>query len=244
MRKILSLVLSLLIFNPSVPVLEAANLFNNSNLGEGMSPQAGKKQYNQQFPFKAGDGVMISTFPDTTSFIHGIYAIDDQGYIELPITGKIKITSMSTEDLKKYIQTTFRSYLRISSGIQVKPLVRISLLGGFQRPGLYYVDFNTSLWEAIRMVGGPVMEEGIYEMHWQRDGEEKGDDLTRLFEKGVSLKKMGFQSGDQIWTPSPDARTFWTTVGEIMPLLTFLTTLAYLYMTYRRDMIYFQQLSR
>ena len=242
MQKIFSIILSILIFNPAIPMLEAANLFDNPGSEESANPQKGKKQVNRSFPFKAGDGVMISTFPDTTSFIHGIYAIDDQGNIELPIIGKLKITSMSTEDLKKYVQTNFRSYLRSSSGVYVKPLVRISLLGGFQRPGLYYVDYNTSLWEAIRMVGGPLLEEGIYDMHWQRDGDEKGDDLTRLFEKGVSLKKMGFQSGDQIWTPSPDARTFWTTVGEIMPLLTFMTTLAYLYMTYRRDMIYFQQI--
>ncbi len=242
MKKILSVVLSVLIFNPSIAVPEAAALFNTANSAGSANPQTGKNQTTQQFPFKAGDGVLISTFPDTTSFIHGIYAIDDQGYIELPITGKIKITAMSTEDLKKYVQTNFRSYLRSASGVYVKPLVRISLLGGFQRPGLYYVDYSTSLWETIRMVGGPIMEEGIYDMHWQRDGEEKGDDLTHLFERGVSLKKMGFKSGDQIWTPSPDARTFWTTVGEIMPLLTFMTTLAYLYLAYRRDLIYLQQI--
>ena len=242
MKRTLSLILSLLILNPSIPLLEASSSFDNHNTMKSANPQKSKQRSTGKLPFKAGDGVLISTFPDTTSFIHGIYAIDDQGYIELPITGKIKITSMSIDDLKKYIQTNFRSYLRSSSGVYVKPLVRISLLGGFQRPGLYYVDYNSSLWEAIRLVGGPVNEEGIYKMHWQRDGEEKGDDLTSLFEKGISLKKMGFKSGDQIWTPSPDARTFWTTLSDIMPLLTFMTTLAYLYLTYQRDMIYFQQM--
>ncbi|HGY56242.1 MAG TPA: hypothetical protein ENK44_11095 [Caldithrix abyssi] len=233
MKKIISVVLCILILNPSVSIIQAAETFS----AWALTGEAGldKDPDLPQHPFTPGDGILISTLPDTSSFLNGIFPIDDRGYVELPITGKIRITNMSVEEVKKYIRTNFVNYLGDPEALYVKPVIRISLLGGFQRPGLYYVDYQSSLWDVVRLAGGPLKEEGIYEMHWQRNGEEKTDDLTQLFERGASLKKIGIKSGDQIWTPSPDARTFWTTVAEVMPMLTFFTTLVYLYMTYRRD---------
>ena len=32
---------------------------------------------------------------------------------------------------------------------------------------------------------------------------------------GMSLRSMGFKSGDQIWTPSPGDRTVWDTIRDI-----------------------------
>ncbi len=189
-----------------------------------------------EYPFKPGYGLMVSTLPDTTNLLMGIYAIDDRGYAEFPIIGKVKVSEMKRPQLIEFLKTQFRNYLRYPN-IYVKPMVRVSLLGGFMRPGLYYVDIHNSLWQVVQRAGGTLRENGIYKMKWERRHDEQVDDLTPYFEKGVSLKEMGFNSGDQIWTPSPDRRTFWDTVGDVMPILTFATTIWAMYNTYQRDVV-------
>ncbi|EHO41906.1 polysaccharide export protein [Caldithrix abyssi DSM 13497] len=190
----------------------------------------------EKYPFKPGDGLMISTLPDTTSFINGVYPIDDRGFAELPMIGKVNVSKMTVHQLVAFLRKNYESYLRFPN-IYVKPLARVSLLGGFTRPGLYYVDVNSSLWDLIYMAGGTLTEDGIYEMHWQRNEKERSGDLTGFFESGISLKKMGFKSGDIFWTPSPTRRTFWDKVRDVMPILTFATTVWAIYNTYQRDIL-------
>jgi len=188
------------------------------------------------YPFKPGDAFLVNTFPDTSSFLNGTYPIDDRGYAEFLIIGKIQVSKMTMVELKDILKATFQSYLR-GPNLYIKPLVRVSLSGGYVRPGLYYMDYNTSIWEVIRMGGGPILEEGLYETTWQRDGDEV-EDIIPYFEKGVSLKRMGFKSGDQLWTPTTLPRTFWDYTRDIMPILTFAMTIYMTYYTIQRDFNY------
>ncbi len=193
-------------------------------------------QTKQIHPFTPGDAISVSTFPDTTSFLNGIFPIDQEGMAEFPIAGKVKISTMTQDGLKKYLLKEFKDYLKYPN-LYIKPLVRISLLGGFMRPGLYYIDIKNSLWQAVYTAGGTLLEEGIYDMRWERNGNEQAGNIASLFEKGVSLEKMGFKSGDQIWTPSPNRRTVWDTIRDVMPILTFTTSIWLMYNTYQRDLI-------
>jgi len=191
------------------------------------------------YPFKPGDGVAINTFPDTSSFLNDVFPIDDRGYAEFPIVGKVKVSAMTRAELQNYLKETFKGWLR-NPTIYVKPVIRISLLGGFFRPGLYYVDQNSSLWQAVRLAGGPVLEEGVYDMKWERNGDEQKGDLTQFFEAGISLRRMGFRSGDQLRTRPPDARTTWDTINNLMPIISLVTTITLSYMTYQQSMLAYQ----
>lgn len=193
-------------------------------------------QSEETYPFKPSDGVLVDVFPDTNSFLNKVFAIDDNGFSEFPIVGKVQVSNMTKIELSNFIKETYKIYLKFPN-VYVKPVVRISLLGGFSKPGLYYVDVNSSLWDVVFEAGGTVTEDGIYEMQWDRNNEIESDDIAPLFEKGISLRAMGFKSGDQIWTPSPDARTIWDTITDVMPILTFTTTVFVLYNTYQRDSI-------
>lgn len=193
-----------------------------------------------EFPFRPGDGLFINVFPDSGSFLNGTFSIDDRGFVELPILGKVNIAKMKREDLIAFLQDNYKSYLRFPN-IYVKPLARVSVLGGFVRPGLYYIDINNSIWDVVHLAGGTILEDGIYDMKWERSHEEKTDDLIPFFEQGMSLKRMGFRSGDQFWTPSPTRRTIWDTVRDVLPILTFTTTIWMLYNTYQRDTVLLQR---
>jgi protein involved in polysaccharide export with SLBB domain len=212
-----------------------AKVNNNSftlNLTQSQSTSAN--------PFKPGDGLFVNTFPDSNSFLNRVFPIDDRGYAEFPIVGKVSVSGMSEKQVVDFIKQTFKNYLRYPN-VYVKPMVRISMLGGFQRPGLYYVDLNNSLWDAVYKTGGPLLEDGVYEMHWQRNEDDRTSDIAKLFESGISLRAMGFKSGDQVWTPSPNSRTIWDTIADVMPVLTFATSVFIMYNTFRSQTLLLQR---
>ncbi len=107
-------------------------------------------------------------------------------------------------------------------------------------PGLYYFDYHQSLWDVVREAGGTSFEDGIKEMVWERNRDEVVDDLIPYFQKGVSLKNMGFRSGDQLWTPSSD-ETFWDSFRtDIIPIMSFATTIIFFYFSYQQQLALLQ----
>ncbi|RMI01040.1 MAG: hypothetical protein D6681_11050 [Calditrichaeota bacterium] len=182
--------------------------------------------------FIPGDAVKISTYPDTTTvtYLNRIFPIDDQGVVNLPIIGKVKISTMSEQELVDYLKRAYQDYLRYPV-IQVTPMIRASVLGGVARPGLYYIEPERSLWDLIQMAGGTTYEDGLKNMKWKRDRKVVRDNLLPFLQSGVSLRRMGFRSGDQIWVKRPDLPGFWTYLREtVVPLLSVTTTAVTLYL--------------
>ena len=185
--------------------------------------------------FLPGDGLWISTFPDTSSFLNRTFPIDGRGYVEFPLVGKVQVSAMTEEQIISFIKNNFRQYTR-SPHVSIKPMLRISMIGGFIRPGLYYVEYDNSFWNTIRLSGGPVMEDGLKEMQWERDGESMIEDLTPFFERGVSLRKMGFKSGDIVWTPSPTTETTGDLILKYgLPIITVTTSLVMMWLYYQQN---------
>jgi len=187
----------------------------------------------QRKPFVPGDAIMISAFPDTSSFLNQVYPIDDKGCIELPIYGKVKISNMIESELIEFLKTKYRDYLRFPY-LQVKPLIRVSILGGIPKPGFYYFDPNRSLWDLLYLAGGTIDEDGLKQMRWERDRKVIKKDLIPYLQQGNSLKSIGFRSGDQIWVRTPGKPGFWAKVRDYIPFFTLLTTSFTLYYTYQR----------
>lgn len=175
-------------------------------------------------PFLPGDAVEISVFPDTTSFINGVYPIDGTGSIYLPLSGKMMVNAMSDEAFLEFIKRTYKQYLR-SPNIQIRHLIRICMIGGFNKSGFYYVDPDETLWHVLYRAGGLVKEEAVYELTWHRGTKILSENMATMLESGQSLQQLGFKSGDQLNVPLPDTPTFWEDAGRFSPILTVLLTL-------------------
>ena len=104
---------------------------NSGENGHALSLQ-GSNQSN--LVFIPGDAVSISTLPDSTSLLNNVFPIDDRGYVELPVYGKTKISHMTRDQFVAFIREQYKDEL-IYPNIQVKPMIRISVLGGVPRPG-------------------------------------------------------------------------------------------------------------
>ncbi|NLE02236.1 MAG: hypothetical protein GX640_20430 [Fibrobacter sp.] len=197
-----------------------------------INPQAAAQSTGSQFI--AGDGVKIVLPLDSLSFLNGIYPIDDNGNIVLPIVGQYKITAVGALEFSSYLKKTFEQYLHYPE-VQVTPLIRVSLLGGFNRSGMYYVEPERSMRDLISMAGGTLHERGLKKMRWERDRKIMSKDLIPFLESGKSLRMIGFQSGDQIWTPSENRNFRETLVREVLPFATFFMSLYLGIMTIRND---------
>ncbi len=191
-----------------------------------------QQSFGSSSPFVPGDAIMVSTFPDTASFLNQSFPISDRGFIELPIYGKVRITDMSKAELENFIEEKFRDYLRFPY-VQIKPLIRVSILGGVPNPGLYYFDPDRSLWQLVYMAGGTVDEDGLKDMKWERNRDAVKKNLIPYLQNGISLKNMGFQSGDQILVKTPGKPGFIEKLSRFFPIFTFATSVFTFYYTYQ-----------
>lgn len=183
-------------------------------------------------PFKPGDGVRVSAFPDTLKIVNTVYPITERGYIDLPIYGKVKITDMTKVQLENFLKEKFKDYLRFPN-LQVQPMIRVSVLGGVPTPGFYYFDPDQSLWELLNKTGGTIDENGLKDMKWERDRKAVQKNLIPYLQSGVSMKNIGIRSGDQIWVKTPGKPGFIERLSTFFPIFTFVTGVFTFYYTYQ-----------
>lgn len=183
---------------------------------------SGSKQVDSAHPspFRAGDALEITTYPDTVAFPSGFYPIDGDGYTDFPIIGYTKVTEMSVSTLTTYLAEKYVDYMRYPT-MSVRPMIRVTLQGGFFQPGLYWVSPNASLWDALKVAGGTQRTDGCRKLKWERDNKVVSNNLVPFLESGQSLYQIGFQSGDQITVLQQQYRTKWDIFrGDVIPLLT------------------------
>jgi hypothetical protein len=90
------------------------------------------------------------------------------------------------------------------------PVVRLTMLGHWQRPGMHYVDPELSVWDACRVVGGPAGETSIDKWHVMRGSQLLGIHLLDEFSRGTSVRNAGIRSGDLFIIPVPNPQSgFW-----------------------------------
>lgn len=82
------------------------------------------------------------------------YTVNDSGYVEFPLIGKIMVNNLTVEQIREKIQENVNEYLKNTVVIVKLANFRVSMLGEFYRPGKYvvYQDKVTVL-EAIAMAG-------------------------------------------------------------------------------------------
>lgn len=149
----------------------------------------------------SGDVIRIKVFPDTSSFVSGSYVILDSGFVLLPLIGRTKVTHISVAGLTVQLTSAYAKYLAYPT-LQIDPLIRVSLLGGFIRPGMYFVSPFHPLSSALSTAGGTVRDDGLKMLRWERGGKVLARNLIALAEGRSSLWALGFESGDQICVTS------------------------------------------
>jgi protein involved in polysaccharide export with SLBB domain len=167
-----------------------------------------------------GAALRITVPLDDSSFLNGIYPIDDKGKAVIPIIGSIQVRNKTIDSLSRLIRSSLEQYMRYPE-LEIRQLIRASLQGGFAKPGFYYIEPEYSMWELIALAGGTTCESGLKKTEWKRNHQIISDNVISHIESGKSLKSIGFRSGDQLYTPV-DTRSFSEIfVRTVLPVLTF-----------------------
>ena len=148
--------------------------------------------------FQPGDAVRITIWREPQ--LSGDFSISSNGTVQLPLIGKVQVQGLTTMSLSSFLKAEFGAYLR-EPDIQVVPLIRVSVLGGVGKPGLFRAEPESSLWDLIAEAGGPVRGR-VKDMRVLRSGKVVIKDILTAYERGDSLLDIGIRTGDQITVPT------------------------------------------
>ena len=82
------------------------------------------------------------------------YTIDEEGCIELPLTGKVEVKNLTVEEAKNKLQAELDKYVNQTMLIVKLSNFNLTLLGEVTRPGMYKVyQSQINLFEAVSMAG-------------------------------------------------------------------------------------------
>jgi len=158
--------------------------------------------------FKPGDAVRVQVF-DLQMSEYGVhdlnlsanYPINPEGFIIMPLIGAVKVKGYTVYEVEKALQGRLSDELK-NLYVYVRPLMRITLQGAFNKPGAYHVDPSSSVWDVVKMAGGPSGEADLAKMRIERGGKVVIPKVLEAFEKSISLEEVGIASGDQIVVPA------------------------------------------
>ena len=167
------------------------------------SPVFGIPNVGSKNEFYPGDAVRITvieigrTTDQGTLNLSGDYKINSLGFVMLPLVGDVKVVGHDRVSLAKHLVELYSPYLK-EPYITAIPLIRVTLMGTFNKPGSYRISPESSLWELIEMAEGPKENCDLNSMRVERGGKILQKNLLQQFERGHSLVDIGIRTGDQI----------------------------------------------
>jgi polysaccharide export outer membrane protein len=104
-------------------------------------------------PFKSDAGGMPAALGPIPLFIAG-YSIDDDGYVTLPVLGKLKMAGLTLAEARQKLFEELDKYI-VDVTVDVKLVsFKVTVLGEVRTPGLhFYFNERITLFEAIGLAG-------------------------------------------------------------------------------------------
>ncbi|EJF09386.1 MULTISPECIES: polysaccharide biosynthesis/export family protein [Pontibacter] len=88
-----------------------------------------------------------------TMFLSG-YSVDDEGNVNLPNVGKVKVSGLTLQQTQELIQRNVDRYITNATVVVKLINFRVSVLGEVNRPGQYFVyNERATLFDALGMAG-------------------------------------------------------------------------------------------
>lgn len=126
----------------------------------------------QSYKFGPGDALKISVYQEPDLFVTA--EISQQGYIDMPLLGSIKMTGHTQQSAKEYLEQ------RLRDGYLVSPSVSITIdsyrpffiYGEVRNPGSYDYQPDITLEQAIALSGGLLDRASRSAWHIQRGADK------------------------------------------------------------------------
>ena len=100
------------------------------------------------------NGDASRTLSSDASIYLSSYTIDEEGFIEMPLIGKIELQNLTVDEAKDRLQTELDKYINQTTIIVKLSNFNLTVLGEVNRPGMYKIyQSQINLFEAISLAG-------------------------------------------------------------------------------------------
>src|SRR5699024_835273 len=143
--------------------------------------------------------VALVEYPNITASTSSL-TVDQQGFIQFPLIGRIKASGMSVQQFTAILQSKLQRYLKYSDP-QVKVMSyrgsKFFVDGEVKQSGEFAIaDVPVSLYSAISMAGGATATGDSNNIILNRQGENYNLGLQSLRQMGLSANQIYLQDGD------------------------------------------------
>ena len=152
------------------------------------------------------------------------YPVDQQGYIQFPLVGRVKASGLTVSQFTNNLRSQLQRYLKYPDP-QVKVVnfrgSKFFIDGAVRQPGEFNMaDAPISLYGAISMAGGATTEGDSNSVVLTRRGVQYELGLRDLQDMGISASQIYLQDGDSIHINRLDRNKVYVLgeFGEIKPL--------------------------
>lgn len=98
-----------------------------------------------------GDGNRLSSDP---SIYLNSYTLDEEGFVEMPLIGKIELQNLTVDEAKERLQTELNKYINETTIIVKLSNFNLTVLGEVNHPGTFKVyQSQINLFEAVALAG-------------------------------------------------------------------------------------------
>lgn len=168
--------------------------------------------------------IMSNSYPNSNNPYASGYPVDQQGYIQFPLIGRIKASGLSVSQFTTNLRTRLQRYLKYPDP-QVKILNyrgnKFFIDGEVKNPGEFSIaDTPVSLYSAISLAGGANPSGDANNIELIRQGVRYKLGLRDLQKMGVSASQIYLKDGDSIHINNKDRNKVYVLgeFGNVEPL--------------------------
>lgn len=165
--------------------------------------------------FYVGDQLTIQVVGTDSSLggLAGTHAVSYGRVLNLPTIGEIPMRGILRAEVQQYLSEQVARFIR-DPQIRVRPLVRLTFMGGITTPGFYQVDADMLLSDAL-MVAGGINNTTVLKDSKVLRGEDEivdGETFQKAVTSGVTLDQLNLRAGDEINVGVKTNRDWFTTL--------------------------------
>ncbi len=174
--------------------------------------------------FYVGDQLTIEMIGD--SGFSGVEAVRFGRVLSLRGLPDIPMRGVLRAEAQDYIATQIARFIK-DPEVKVRPLIRLTVLGGIGKPGFYQLDADLLLSDALMRTGGIGNSTEFKKSKVRRDGNEiiDGETIAKAITDGRTLDQLNLRAGDEIEIGAKSKTNWFTTLRTFaaIPALIFST---------------------
>jgi len=135
------------------------------------------------------------------SDLTGQYLVGDDGYVSLPLVGRLEAAGRTCSELGGQIKGALSRYLKnpvLTLSIRGHSRRVVSVGGQVRSPGSYELGPATTLLQALGLAGGPLPTANLSQVRLLRGGESTSYDLDRYQRQNDTSQNPILQPGDDV----------------------------------------------